>query len=338
MLIRAKAPLRVSFAGGSTDISPFMDIEGGVVLSATISRYVFGTIRPREDGLIRIDSGDLGSSVTFEANLDPPQAPGFDLIMAAIQRMSPEPGGGYTLALQSGVKPGTGLGSSSALMVVLVGLLGRYASLTLTPNETARLAYQIERKDLAIEGGIQDHYAATFGGLNLLECRDEVRVHRLPLSASIRHELEQRLLLCYTGRARNSAPLMRDQIHRMHSGDVRTIEALRTQKRLALRMRDALLAGQLCRFGLLLDEAWQEKKKVSPLISTPWIDEVYDAALENGALGGKVTGAGGGGYLMFCCDVGNRPKVAQALQRYGMTIVDFALTEGGLSLWQEQHR
>jgi D-glycero-alpha-D-manno-heptose-7-phosphate kinase len=337
VLVRAKAPLRVSFAGGGTDVSPFPESEGGVVLSATIDRYAYGSLRTRADGTISIESVDFGLSLDFPAEgmVDGTVFDGrLDLVKAAIRRLSMDDTGGYDLLLRSTAPPGSGLGSSSTTMVALVGLLREYYALPLSEYEIAHLAWEIERRDLGIAGGLQDHYAATFGGFNFIEFGDRVIVNPLRVRDSTVNELELNLLLCYTGITRESAHIIGDQTARVQTQQAGTLEGLRAQKELAVAMKAALLRGELNAFGELLGQAWHEKKKLSPLITTDLIDEAYDLAMRSGATGGKVTGAGGGGYILFYCDFTRKHRVAQALEKLGASVTEFSFERRGLTTWR----
>ena len=338
MLVRAKAPLRVSFAGGGTDVSPFPETEGGAVLSATIDRYAYGSLRPRSDGTISVESLDGGVSLAFGVHDDLRLDGRLDLVKGAIRRLSAAAGGptgGYDLVLRSAAPPGSGLGSSSTLMVALVGLLRDHHRLPLAEYETAHLAYQIERHDVGILGGLQDHYAATFGGFNFMEFEaGRTIVNPLRVRDSIVNELELNLLLCYTGVTRESAHIIADQTARVRALDARALEGLRAQKELAAAMKAALLRGELGAFGEMLGHAWTEKKKMSPMITTGLIDEAYDVAVRHGAVGGKVTGAGGGGYILFYCDFTAKHRVAEALEKLGASVTEFSFERRGLTTWR----
>lgn len=334
MVVRAKAPLRLSFAGGGTDVSPFPETEGGVVLSATIDRYAYGSLLPREDGQIRIESVDLGTNVDLRAG-DEVQLDGkLDLVKAAIRSIGHGEVGGYDLVLRSNAPPGSGLGSSSTVMVALVGLLREHYRLALSEYEVADLAHRIERHDLGIPGGLQDHYAATFGGFNFIEFGERVIVNPLRVRPEIVSELELNLLLCYTGVTRESGNIISDQTQRLEARQEPTLDGLRAQKTLAVDMKSALLRGELDDFGCLLGEAWLQKKKMSPMISTPRIEEVFELAMANGARGGKVTGAGGGGYIVFYCEFTRKHRLAEALERAGATVSEFSFEPRGLSTWR----
>lgn len=334
-LIRAKAPLRISFAGGGTDVPPYPEKEGGCVLNATINKYAFGTLRPRIDNQITIESFNFGLTVncntdgifTYDGKLD--------LAKAAIKKIVGAGSMGFDLFLHSDVPPGTGLGSSSTLMVALVGLLKEYKSMPITDYEIANLAFNIERKELGIKGGLQDQYAATFGGFNFMEffC-DRVIVNPLRISRAAINELEHNLLLCYTGKTRVSSGIIEDQVKRFEAGENDTLEGMRQLKRITIEIKNALLQGQFDKFGELLYYAWESKKKMSPKISNPELEELYDVAKKNGAIGGKVVGAGGGGYMLLYCRFNKKHKIAAALYECGCIITDFCFEPRGLQIWQ----
>lgn len=335
MLIRAKAPLRISFAGGGTDVPPFPAREGGLVLNATINRYAYGTLRPREDEGITIHSYDYGSSV----ELAPRELPVFDgkldLAKAAIRRFTQGADIGFDLLLHSNAPPGSGLGASSAMMVALIGVLKEFRNLPVTDYELAELAHAIERDELGIRGGRQDQYAATFGGFNFIELYgDHVVVNPLRIAADTVLELEHNLVLCYTGTTRQGDHIIEDQMDRYQRGDPDTTAGLVAQKELALEMKNALLQRRLTDFGDLLHRAWLAKKKLSTRISNERIEKLYAAAREAGAVGGKVTGAGGGGYVLFYCRSDRKHDVAARMQELGASVEEFAFEDAGLRTWR----
>jgi D-glycero-alpha-D-manno-heptose-7-phosphate kinase len=339
---RARAPLRISFAGGGTDVSPFREREGGVVLSTTINRYAYGTLRKRSDDQVSIDSLDFGATATFPVTGDVNLGDELDLPRAAISRLRTFAEGfnvdcGFDMFLHSSAPPGSGLGSSSAMMVTLVGAMQSFYRLPLSEYEVAELAHDIEREDLGREGGMQDHYAAAFGGFNFIEfAEDRVIVNPLRISGDILSELEYSLLLAFTGKTRSSDRIIEDQTKRYEAGVADTLDGLRAQKELAVQMKNALLRARLSEFGWLLGEAWQAKKRMSPRISTPEIDEMYDTAIKAGALGGKVTGAGGGGYMLIYCEYDKKHRVAAALERMGAPVSDVGFDHEGLRRWTTQ--
>jgi D-glycero-alpha-D-manno-heptose-7-phosphate kinase len=304
------------------------------VLSATINRYAYGSLRPRKDRRVTVESIDFGS--TIEVGLD--ENTGFDgqldLVKAAVYRFGTPDVGGYDLVLRSNAPPGSGLGSSSAMMVALTGLLAEHHGRTLDEYETAQLAHAIERSDLGISGGMQDQYAATFGGFNFIEFTDKVIVNPLRVRDEVVHELELSLMLCFTGTTRASGRVIEDQTRRVSEGAFDVLSGLRAQKELAVAMKSALLRGELREFGELLGEAWKQKKRMSPLISNPRIDELYDIATKNGAVGGKVTGAGGGGFILFYCDFTRKHRAIEALEKAGASTMEFSFEGKGLRTWR----
>jgi D-glycero-alpha-D-manno-heptose-7-phosphate kinase len=334
VIVRGKAPLRLSFAGGGTDVSPFPESEGGAVLSATIDRYAYGSLHPRSDGQVHIDSVDFGAKVGFHLNDEVVFDGQLDLVKAAIKRLGGGTMEGYDLVLRTNAPPGSGLGSSSTMMVALVALLQDHYRLPLGEYEIAELAWQIERLDLGIKGGLQDHYAATFGGFNFIEFGDRVVVNPLRIRDDVVNELEVNLLLCYTGVSRESARVIEDQTARVTAADDETLSGLRAQKVLAVEMKTALLRGKLNDFGDLLSQAWEQKKRMSPLISTARVEEVHAEAVKHGARGGKVTGAGGGGHILFYCDFSRQHVVRAALERMGCVVSDFAFAPKGVTTWR----
>jgi D-glycero-alpha-D-manno-heptose-7-phosphate kinase len=334
-IVRAKAPLRVSVAGGGTDVPPFPEIEGGAVLSATITRYAFASLRPRADRQITVQSLDYG--LTEEFGIDEPVVLDGELLLAkaAVRRLLDVDADGFDLYSHCNAPPGSGLGASSAMVVALVGALQAHYRLTLTDYEIAGMAERLERDDLGIRGGLQDHYAATFGGFNYIEFHgDHVVVNPLRMSPATINELEHNMLLVYTGRTRLSDQVIADQTDRYVAGEQDSIDGLRMQKQLARQMKDALLRRKLDEFGGLLDEAWHQKRRLSPKIATPDIDEAYDVARKAGALGGKVTGAGGGGYMVFYCAFDRRHHVAQALIDLGLAVAELNFSPEGLTTWR----
>jgi D-glycero-alpha-D-manno-heptose-7-phosphate kinase len=330
-VIRAKAPLRVSFAGGGTDVPPFPAQEGGLVLSATINRYAYGALAPRSDDQIGLESVDFGESLNYGVDEEIIFDGHLDLAKAAIRKMGR---GGYDLFLHSNAPPGSGLGSSSAVMVTLIGLLKEFHGRPLTDYEVAQLAFDLERKDLGIKGGLQDQYAATFGGFNFIEFDgDRVIVNPLRIPSDVIHELEHNMLLCYTGTTRSSDKIIEDQTSRWEGGDEHALAGLRAGKELAVAMKNALLQRRLNDFGDMLGVAWEEKKKMSPRISNEFIDTAYARARAQGALGGKVTGAGGGGYMLFYCPFQRKHRVANALLEMNGQVTEFEFTSNGLTTW-----
>jgi D-glycero-alpha-D-manno-heptose-7-phosphate kinase len=251
-----------------------------------------------------------------------------------LRRLCIQPDGGFDVLLRSTVPPGSGLGSSSTVAAVLVGLIREHHRIDLSPYQTAQLAFEIERLDLGIDGGLQDHYAAVFGGFNFIEFGNGVVVNALRMPDAVVNELELNLLLVDTGITRDSGRILEDQTNRVEEKDADTLDALRAQKALAVEMKAALLRGEPGTFGDLLGEAWRQKRRMSPHIATARIDEVYEVAARHGARGGKVTGAGGGGHILFYCDFSTKHRVAEALEAMGVGTSDVAFARSGLTTWR----
>jgi D-glycero-alpha-D-manno-heptose-7-phosphate kinase len=255
-----------------------------------------------------------------------------DLLKAAVRALRVKRGA--ELWTQSDAPPGSGLGASSTLMVALIGVLSEWLRLELTPYDVADLAYRIERIDLELAGGRQDQYAAAFGGFNFIEFGgDGTVVTPLKLRRDTLHELEYRLLLCYMGQTRQSAKIIERQTKSYTSGRKETVEALDALKLQTLEMKRALLVGQIDGFGELLHQAWEHKKHLDEGISTAQVDRLYQVARREGAIGGKMTGAGGGGYFLFLTRFDRRHRVAAALERHGGQVVPFQFEPRGLQTW-----
>ena len=261
MRFRAKTPLRVSFAGGGTDVPPYPELYGGCVLNATIDNFAWGSLRLRDDRTVKLHSADLGVEVEFEIGDDVKMDGNLDLAKAAMKRLGLPEQRGLEIFLHSEAPPGSGLGSSSALVVTLVGLVRDYKNIPLDNYEVANVAYVIEREDLKISGGLQDQYAATFGGFNFIEFfSDHVVVNPLRIDRSTLNEVEHNLLLCYTGKTRRSDQIIDDQTSRLVTSQEDTLSGLKQQKDLAVSMKNALLTHKLTHFGELLHCAWTAKK------------------------------------------------------------------------------
>jgi len=342
-IFRAKAPLRISFAGGGTDVSPYADERGGLVLNATVDKYAYATLRVTAERTITIKSLDYHTIAKY--NLDQPLVYNgqLDLVKATIQRLKAlssesqqgEASKGFELFLHTDAPPGSGLGSSSAIVVAIIGVFSQWLGLPLTSYETASLAYQIERVDLGIKGGRQDQFAATFGGFNLIEFYgDRVIVNPLRIPDAIRNELHYSLMLFYTGGTRLSAHIIDNQTRGFVQRQQEVVAAMDSIKQLAVETKNALLQGRLEDFGALLHESWLNKKQMASLISTPQIDEIYQEARRLGALGGKISGAGGGGYMFFYCPYETQAAIAERLDELGAAQVGFSFENNGLQSWE----
>lgn len=335
MIVHAKSPLRISFAGGGTDVPPYPAMHGGCVLNATIDMFAWGSLRQRQDDRIKIQSADLGIQVEFALTDQVPLDGNLDLAKAVVNRLGMGSSRGFEIFLQTEAPPGSGLGSSSALVVTLVGMVRDYAALAMGSYEVAKTAYEIERADLKISGGLQDQYAAAFGGFNFIEFHsDYVVVNPLRVHRGTMNELAHNLVLCYTGTTRRSDHIIDDQTSRFLSREEEAVRGLAEQKELAVAMKNALLRDRLDDFGDLLHSAWTAKKKLSNRITNPHLDELYEEARRHGALGGKLTGAGGGGYMFFYCDFEKKHLVSQRLAMLGAVPVPFAFEGDGLQTWR----
>jgi D-glycero-alpha-D-manno-heptose-7-phosphate kinase len=335
MLIRSKAPLRLSFGGGGTDVPPYPQEHGGVVLSATINKYAFGTLEVGSEDAFTVESLDYDVVAKYHTEQDLAFDGKLDLVKAVVRRLlKDQPNRGLKLFLHSDAPPGSGLGSSSTLVVALIGLFKHWLRLPLTDYEIAELAYQIERKDLGIKGGMQDQYAAAFGGFNFIEfLGSTVVVNPLSVDLDSLNELEYNLLLVYTGHARVSDHILDRQIQSYVQEQGGVMAALDHLKAITVEMKKCLLKGRLNEFGALLDEEWRNKKQLDAEISNPRIDELYQAACREGALGGKLAGAGAGGYLLLYCQFDRKHRVAATLEKMGGQAVEFGFEPRGLQTW-----
>jgi len=325
--------LRVSFCGGGTDVPPYPQMRGGLVLCATIDRYAYATLIPRLDDEISIESLDY--SMVSHGNIDRPfEYDGkLDLAKAVVNRIHSAPRG-MKLFLHSDAPPGSGLGSSSALVVALVAALANHQHVRMSQHELAHLAWEVERIDMAIDGGLQDQYASAFGGLNLLEFTGEgVEVQPVKIKPAVLNELAYRLILVYTGRTRMSGSIIAEQVEGYKQEDPAVMASLDEMKAITRQMKDMLVRGRLDEFGDLLDSAWQSKKRLASGISTPEIDELYAEAKKAGALGGKITGAGGGGHLLLFCQFDRRHRIREAIEKIGASVEGFSFEPKGVQTW-----
>lgn len=341
MLIRAKAPLRIGFAGGGTDVSPYCDEHGGCILNATINMYAYATIEPTNDGKITLTAEDRNEK--FETNSSNfLQCDGnLDLLKAVYNRVIKdyklEPLS-FKLSTFVDAPAGSGLGSSSTLVVAILKAFAEWLNLPLDDYAIAQLAWSIERVDLNMAGGLQDQYAAAFGGINFMQFRasKNVLVNPLRIKYQYINELEYNLLLYYTGTSRLSSKIISSQVDNVKKGSTNTLEALHNIKQTAYDMKEALLTGNLDKIGYLLNEAWENKKQTSSSISNPVIDSMYNDALSAGATGGKISGAGGGGFFMFFCPGQTKYKVKKALEKYEGSFHNFNFTKLGVQSWKQK--
>ena len=339
--LRSKAPLRITFAGGGTDVSPYPEEKGGKVLNCTIDKFAFATLQvvAENGGTTSVESLDYNQKLLYSKPSDLLYNGELDLVKAALRVLRPARNGGHSqealhLYLHSDAPAGTGLGTSSTMAVALVGAFQRYLQQPWTSYEVAELAYRIEREELGLKGGRQDQYAAAFGGFNFIEFeRGQTIVNPLKVQPDVLNELAYRLLLCYTGTGHFSPDIIEQQTRNYTEGKSETVEALDATKRLAIDMKNELLRGNLDEMGRLLDEGWKFKKRFTEAISNARIDALYAHARTAGALGGKVIGAGGGGYILLFCDFERRKQVAKAVTDSGGRVTDFSFEPNGLQTW-----
>jgi D-glycero-alpha-D-manno-heptose-7-phosphate kinase len=338
MIIRSKAPLRLGLAGGGTDVSPYSDLYGGATLNATISMYAYATIIPANDGNIVIRS--LDKDVLFETRSCEaiPIDGKLNLLKGIYNRIVKD----YThtalsfeLSTYVDAPPGSGLGTSSTLVVAVLGAFAEWLNLPLGEYDLARLAYQIERIDLQMAGGKQDQYAATFGGINFMEFfkDDKVIVNPLKIRSIYVNELSHNLVLYNTKTSRVSSAIIERQARNIFENKTKYIEATHKLKQQAVMMKEAILKGEIDMIGEVLDFGWKHKKQIASGITNHLIDSIYEAAIGNGATGGKISGAGGGGFMFFYCPNNTRFKVIESLRKFGGTNHRYEFTTAGMTAW-----
>ena len=339
MIIRSKAQLRLGLAGGGSDVSPYCDIYGGLVLNATINLYAYCTIEETDDNQISICSYDA------DVNKSYPLSPLLEidgdanLIKGVYNRVVRD----FNLQLQAfrittynDAPAGSGLGTSSTMVVCILKAFVEWRGLPLGDYEIAKLAYEIERKDLALSGGKQDQYAAAFGGFNFIEfMKNEIAiVNPLKIKRWIIDELEASMLLYFTGRSRSSAAIIDEQKKNTQQGNNDAIEAMHKIKQSAIDTKLSLLKGDINAFADILREAWENKKRMANNITNPVIQQAMDVAIQAGAKAGKVSGAGGGGFIMFVVDPTRKKEVEEALKKLNGFVMPFNFSDGGAHGWK----
>lgn len=339
MIIRSKAPLRLGLAGGGSDVSPYSDIYGGLILNATISLYAYCTIEEINDHLICIDSYDAHLYESYNLNTQLPIDGKATLIKGVYNRVVIDYGSvpsGFKITTYNDAPPGSGLGTSSTMVVCILKAFVEWMNLPLGDYEIARLAYEIERKDLGLSGGKQDQYAAAFGGFNFMEFlpNDMVIVNPLKVKRWILDELEASILLYFTGASRSSAAIIDEQKKNTTEGNEEAIEAMHKIKQSAKDMKLAVLKGDVKSFASILRGAWENKKKMANSITNPVIQEAMEIAMASGAKAGKVSGAGGGGFIMFVVEPTRKKDVEKALMMLGGFVMPFQFTDGGAHGWK----
>ncbi len=335
--IRARVPLRLGLAGGGTDLSPYCDEFGGAVLNTTIDRYAYAFIEPSNDGRLHFVAPDLDRSESFEPDLAALDAATLTLHAGVARRIVRQFGDGrlmpWRITSFVDAPAGSGLGSSSALVVAMVEAFTTLLSLPLGQYDVAHIAFEIERIELGLAGGKQDQYAATFGGTNFIEfmAGDRVIVNPLRFKAGVLNELETSMVICFTGVSRKSEQIISEQQRGMTAGG--NYDSLHQLKADAIEMKEALLRGEIPRMSAILNRSWIAKKRTASGISTELIERLHDVAFEQGATGGKVSGAGGGGFMMFLVPPTRRTNVIRALNAAGGTASGVHLTHEGAESW-----
>jgi D-glycero-alpha-D-manno-heptose-7-phosphate kinase len=338
MIYRSKAPLRIGLAGGGTDVSPYSDLYGGAILNATVSLYAYANIEPLTENAIIIQAMDRKEEQHFEWNDELPVNGHLDLLKGVYNRIHKQfnmPATGFKLSTYVDAPAGSGLGTSSTLVVAIVGAFAEMLRLPLGEYDIAHLAYEIERDDLKMAGGRQDQYAATFGGVNYMEfyAADKVIVNPLRIKQQYLFELENNLVLYYTATSRESAKIIEKQSQNVVSKQEKPIDAMHQLKLQAQLMKEALLKGRLNEIGEILDFGFQHKKQMAEGISNSLVDEIYEAAKKSGATGGKISGAGGGGFMTFYCPANTKYKVIETLSQFGGYVKNYQFVDHGLTTW-----
>lgn len=342
MIIRSKAPLRLGLAGGGTDVSPYCDEFGGCVLNVTIDRYAYCTIEPTSDGRIEFIAKDRKESFSSESvpRLDtsgvlPLHKGMYNRIMQDFcrdRKLS------FRMTTYSDAPAGSGLGSSSTMTVAMLKAYTEWLKLPFGEYDMASLACRVEREDLHFSGGKQDQYAATFGGLNFIEFgSSQVVVNPLRVRKWIRNELESRLVLYYTGTSRDSATIIDEQIKNTRKGDSRSLEGMHELKRSAYEMKRAILQGDFKGVMDCLNAGWEAKKKTSSVVSNPRIEAMYQLVMASGGQAAKISGAGGGGFMMVLCDPRERYGLVEKLRDTEGTVMLTSFTEKGAQAWTLYH-
>jgi len=340
MIIRARAPLRLGLAGGGTDVAPYCDIHGGYTLNATIDRYAYAVLKNLEEPVIRLLATDQQTEETLPLSYPLELNGHLNLHKAVYNEMIGTYHHGQPLSVELSTfcdaPTGSGLGSSSTVVVVMIRAFAELLNLPLDDYAIAKMAFKVERVDCGLQGGRQDQYSATFGGFNFMEFHAEDRtvVNPLRIKKWIICELEASLVLFYTGVSRQSAAIIADQSNNIKEGNSGAIEAMHQMKREALVMKECVLRGD---FGGIVDSmrmGWENKKRSARTVSNPLIDEIYDESLKAGALAGKVSGAGGGGFMMFYVSPDKRMSLIRTLDRFKGQVNNCHFTEDGTQAWR----
>lgn len=339
-VIRARAPLRLGLAGGGTDVSPYCDNNGGYVLNATIDRYAYAVITTLDEPVIRFVATDLQVEKLKPVAHPLPLNGKLDLHKAVYNYFIQHHNDGIPLQLEVSTfcdaPAGSGLGSSSTLVVAMIRAYVELMNLAMDDYTIAKLAFHIERIECGLQGGRQDQYSATFGGFNFMEFYAEnlAVINSLRIKNWIICELEASLVLFFTGVSRESARIIADQSNNVRAGTTDALEAMHGIKREALVMKECLLRGDFGGMVESMRQGWENKKRSAKTVSNPHIDEIYQAAIDAGALAGKVSGAGGGGFMLFFVPTERRMDVIRALSRFDGQVSNCHFTKHGTQAWK----
>ncbi|MEO6328231.1 MAG: dehydrogenase [Ginsengibacter sp.] len=338
MIYRSKAPLRIGLAGGGTDVSPYSDKYGGAILNATVSLFAYASIELPEEKKIIVQALDRDEIEIYDWQNELPINGKLDLLKGVYNRIQKDFGIPYTgirLSTFVDAPAGSGLGTSSTLVVAIIGAFVEMLKLPLGDYDIAHYAYQIEREDLKLSGGKQDQYAAMFGGVNYMEFYedDKVIVNPLRIRSQYLHELENNLVLYFTSTSRESAAIIDEQVKNVNEKNERSIEAMHQLKEQARMMKEALLKGRLSEFGEILDFGFEQKRRMANNISNSDLEEIYESAKKSGATGGKISGAGGGGFMIFYCPGNTHHAVVKILKTFGGEVKKYTFTKYGLTAW-----
>ncbi len=343
-IIRSRAPVRITFGGGGTDISPYDKSHGGICVNATINRYVYSSLKLREDKRIHIKSDIINIHGGFETHESSFENIGevemldgdkLNIIRAVILEMNPTHG--FDLYVRSEVPPHSGLGASASLCVSIIGVLNHLRKKNkLTKHEIAETAFEIEKERLKNKGGKQDQYAAAFGGINLYEFKnEEVRVNPVNMAKDDLLEFEKNILVVsFARKVKSSGQIHKYEFENKFFEDDQKVKRLHEIKNIARDIEFNLRRGNFKKFGELIDIGWDKKKKFNPLVTNTYVDALIEEALLNGAIGARLMGAGGGGHLLLYCNPDQEHRVREILAERGAKSIDFSFDFEGLKIWE----
>lgn len=340
LIYRSRAPLRLGLAGGGTDVSPFSETNGGLVLNATIDLYAHAILEPTDDDRVVFEASDLNSTIDVKSQPRLSDGGALRLHKGIYNRIVSQFNNGHPLSFKlttySDAPPGSGLGTSSTMVVSIIQVFCEWLGLSLGEYDIAQLAYQIEREDLGLAGGKQDQYAASFGGFNFIEFGPDINrvlVNPLRVKDPIKFELAASTVLFYTGQSRDSAKIIQDQINNSSTNSITSLNALESLKSDAVAMKEYLLRGDLKAYADVLHSSWISKKQLASSVTNDYLDNIYSSALSSGAVAGKISGAGGGGFFMFIVPPSKRMGLVSCLNNFQGQVIPFNFTDIGSHSW-----